>query len=163
MADEISNITNALTTLESQYIMYKEKFEQWKMDNEKQRGSETYNKYVEDFKRWEAGVQEQRRQLIMERNNICGLVDVDQTLDVLLAGISFEDFMVAIATMTSKDKNFFPSLLSAYMSIKSAGELRPSFQNFPSTMSYGGNVAHPYSTHQYTPSPAAQTGSSYLS
>lgn len=41
--------------------------------------------------------------------------------DVLLAGVTFEDFMVAIATMTSKDKTFFRSLLSIYMSINSAG------------------------------------------
>ncbi|VDD90586.1 unnamed protein product [Enterobius vermicularis] len=165
MADEITKITQALETLERQYVMHKEKFEHWKIDYEKQRGSETYNNYVKEFEQWEAGVQEQRRQLIMEKNNIRGFVDVDHTLGmaflviivyVLLAGVTFEDFMVAIATMTSKDKTFFRSLLSIYMSINSAGETRPLYPTFSSNVLYPANVSHPYSTPQYASSSTVQ-------
>lgn len=43
-------------------------------------GTETYNKYVEEFNEWEKGVKEQQRQLIEERNSLIAPQDLDTTL-----------------------------------------------------------------------------------
>ncbi|VDK29854.1 unnamed protein product [Anisakis simplex] len=77
---QIPNIINALANLERQYVEHKEKFEKWKVDNVKQRGSETYNRYVEQFHQWEMNVKEQQRLLIDERNNLVNSSDVDVAL-----------------------------------------------------------------------------------
>ncbi|VDK29836.1 unnamed protein product [Anisakis simplex] len=69
-----------MANLERQYVEHKEKFEKWKVDNVKQRGSETYNRYVEQFHQWEMNVKEQQRLLIDERNNLVNSSDVDVAL-----------------------------------------------------------------------------------
>ncbi|VIO97782.1 spliced leader 30 kDa protein, putative [Brugia malayi] len=124
MADKITHITVALGRLEQQYVEHKEKFEKWKLNNIAQCGTETYNKYVEEFNEWEKGVKEQQRQLIEERNSLIAPQDLDTTLDGLLAQISPKDFILAVVMMTSKDPTFFPALLSALQKFQAYGEAR---------------------------------------
>ncbi|VDM11009.1 unnamed protein product [Wuchereria bancrofti] len=124
MADKITHITVALGRLEQQYVEHKEKFEKWKLNNIAQCGTETYNKYVEEFNEWEKGVKEQQRQLIEERNSLIAPQDLDTTLDGLLAQISPKDFILAVVMMTSKDPTFFPALLSALQKVQAYGEAR---------------------------------------
>ncbi|KAM3718030.1 RING finger protein [Dirofilaria immitis] len=124
MADKITHITVALGRLEQQYVEHKEKFEKWKLNNIAQCGTETYNKYVEEFNEWEKGVKEQQRQLIEERNSLIAPQDLDTTLDGLLAQISPKDFILAVVMMTSKDPTFFPALLSALQKVQAYDEAR---------------------------------------
>lgn len=120
----MAHITIALTRLEQQYVEHKEKFEKWKINNIAQCGTETYNKYVEEFNNWEKGVKEQQRQLIEERNSLIAPQDLDATLDSLLAQISPKDFILAVVMMTSKDSTFFPALLSALQKVQAYDEAR---------------------------------------
>ncbi|VDP14266.1 unnamed protein product [Onchocerca flexuosa] len=122
MADKITHITVALGRLEQQYVEHKEKFEKWKLNNIAQCGTETYNKYVEEFNEWEKGVKEQQRQLIEERNSLIAPQDLDTTLDGLLAQISPKDFILAVVMMTSKDPTFFPALLSVLQKVQAYGK-----------------------------------------
>ncbi|KAL3985100.1 hypothetical protein ACH3XW_37240 [Acanthocheilonema viteae] len=124
LVDIITHITVALGRLEQQYVEHKEKFEKWKLNNIAQCGTETYNKYVEEFNEWEKGVKEQQRQLIEERNSLLAPQDLDTKLDGLLAQISPKDFILAVVMMTSKDPTFFPALLSALQKVQAYDEAR---------------------------------------
>uniref|UniRef100_A0A915C2G9 3-oxo-5alpha-steroid 4-dehydrogenase (NADP(+)) n=3 Tax=Parascaris univalens TaxID=6257 RepID=A0A915C2G9_PARUN len=161
MTDKIANITNALTNLERQYIEHKEKFEKWKVDNIKQRGSETYNTYVGRFHQWEMGVKEQQRQLIEERNNLAASTDIDIALDSLLTRISMKDFVLAVVTMTSKDQSFFPALLSAFKRIQTSGDVRQvgAYRSYTSTV-YSSGTVHSYQ-QQYASTAVAAPAASH--
>ncbi|KHN77740.1 hypothetical protein Tcan_02711 [Toxocara canis] len=160
MADKIANITNALTNLERQYVEHKEKFEKWKVDNIKQRGSETYNTYVERFHQWEMGVKEQQRQLIDERNNLVTSSDVDIALDSLLTRLSMKDFVLAVVTMTSKDPSFFPAILSAFKRIQTNGDIRHvgAYRPYAQTV-YAQGAVHSYSQSYASPGVSAAAAS----
>ncbi|VDN60142.1 unnamed protein product [Dracunculus medinensis] len=144
-----ANITSLLSSLEQQYVEHKEKFEKWRLDNIKQCGTDTYNQYVAQFQRWEAGVKEQQRKLMDELNNLMYSGDSNRILgkaadsekylevlyllemlanqdcvfsDGLLSRLSFDDFLLVVVMMTKEDPSFFPSLLSAFKNSKKNGD-----------------------------------------
>lgn len=158
-AEKIAQISTALAALENHFIAHREKFEKWRNDNIKQIGTPAYNKYVEDVTAWEAGIKEQERLLIEERNSLIMTQDVDTQLENLLLHISPKDFMMAVVNMTSKDPTFFPFLLSSYKKLQASGAIRPKavYHQFgpSSSTSYAHASANPYSAVQYGAAVAA--------
>ncbi|MFH4981701.1 hypothetical protein AB6A40_008410 [Gnathostoma spinigerum] len=152
MAEKLGNIDLALKALEHQYVEHKEKFEKWKKENVKQHGTETYNKYLEQFKQWETGVQEKQKQLARDRENLLAS-DLDLMAEDVLSNISMADFVLAVTKMTSKEPSFFPHLLSTFQQFKWSGE---AVHNMPQTYP-AGLVYQQHSIPAYMP-PYAMSG-----
>ncbi|WKY11051.1 hypothetical protein Q1695_002973 [Nippostrongylus brasiliensis] len=95
--------TNAevISSMERQYAEQKAKFEKWKIDNSRQIGTESYNKYVQQFLQWEKEVFEKKAKVVAlaqteSSTAIAGPANVDSILGQLLDDVLPMEFLMAL-------------------------------------------------------------------
>lgn len=113
----MSDVHATILSLERDYTIHKEKFEEWKKANAKLAGNLSYNRYLEQFITWEKGVFEQLQELrstIIPQSTALELqipmVDLDTQLNDILRKVTQAEFMVAVFAMAQKDPLFLPKV-----------------------------------------------------
>ncbi|EYC08150.1 hypothetical protein Y032_0067g19 [Ancylostoma ceylanicum] len=126
MAAAQSN-AEVISSMERQYAEQKAKFEKWKLDNSRQVGTESYNKYVQQFLQWEKEVFEKKARVAAlaqseAANTIAGPANVDSILGQLLDDVLPMEFLMALVTVHMKDNTFLPCVIENFRKAQS-GEL----------------------------------------
>ncbi|CAJ0591227.1 unnamed protein product [Cylicocyclus nassatus] len=116
-----------ISSMERQYAEQKAKFEKWKLDNSRQIGTESYNKYVQQFLQWEKEVFEKKARVAAlvqseAANAIAGPANVDSILGQLLDDVMPMEFLMALVTVHMKDNTFLPCVIENFRKAQS-GEL----------------------------------------
>ncbi|VDO40271.1 unnamed protein product [Haemonchus placei] len=120
--------TNAevISSMERQYAEQKAKFEKWKIDNSRQIGTESYNKYVQQFLQWEKEVFEKKAKVAAlvqsEAAIAAGPANVDSILGQLLDDVLPMEFLMALVTVHMKDNTFLPCVIENFRKAQT-GEL----------------------------------------
>ncbi|CAD6186750.1 unnamed protein product [Caenorhabditis auriculariae] len=115
-----------LVDLETQLSDHKAKFEQWKSDNSRQKGTKSYSDYVASVASWEQGVKDKIAALRAEQSTVSGPKNVDLVLEELLEDATVNEFAYALIKVYANDKDFMTSFISAYDKIqRSVAEQQP--------------------------------------
>ncbi|WKY11053.1 hypothetical protein Q1695_002973 [Nippostrongylus brasiliensis] len=141
--------TNAevISSMERQYAEQKAKFEKWKIDNSRQIGTESYNKYVQQFLQWEKEVFEKKAKVVAlaqteSSTAIAGPANVDSILGQLLDDVLPMEFLMALVTVHMKDNTFLPCVIENFRKAQS-GEFTDQSQLLASTAQYHHTLAPP--------------------
>ncbi|XGW02383.1 hypothetical protein V3C99_014427 [Haemonchus contortus] len=125
MATAQSN-AEVISSMERQYAEQKAKFEKWKIDNSRQIGTESYNKYVQQFLQWEKEVFEKKAKVAAlvqsEAAIAAGPANVDSILGQLLDDVLPMEFLMALVTVHMKDNTFLPCVIENFRKAQT-GEL----------------------------------------
>ncbi|KAK5967061.1 hypothetical protein GCK32_002130 [Trichostrongylus colubriformis] len=124
MATAQSN-AEVIASMERQYAEQKAKFEKWKIDNSRQIGTDSYNKYVQQFLQWEKEVFEKKAKVIALAQSeaaIAGPANVDSILGQLLDDVLPMEFLMALVTVHMKDNTFLPCVIENFRKAQT-GEL----------------------------------------
>ncbi|CAB3396617.1 unnamed protein product [Caenorhabditis bovis] len=111
----------AIASLEKQLREHSAAFEQWKIDNSRQKGTPSYDEYVSKFAEWERSI---RARIAAQQGAFTegqtGPKSIDSVLDELLEKIGIHEFMFALATVHMTDKTFIKSFVQASQIVQPA-------------------------------------------
>ncbi|KAK6756528.1 hypothetical protein RB195_014752 [Necator americanus] len=148
-----------ISSMERQYAEQKAKFEKWKLDNSRQVGTESYNKYVQQFLQWEKEVFEKKARVAAlvqsdSSSTIAGPANVDSILGQLLDDVLPMEFLMALVTVHMKDNTFLPCVIENFRKAQS-GELTDQPKLLVPTQHFLPSVASS-TTQYYQPIAAVQ-------
>ncbi|KAK6014644.1 hypothetical protein OSTOST_19969, partial [Ostertagia ostertagi] len=167
MATAQSN-AEVISSMERQYAEQKAKFEKWKIDNSRQIGTESYNKYVQQFLQWEKEVFEKKAKVVALAQSeaaIAGPANVDSILGQLLDDVLPMEFLMALVTVHMKDNTFLPCVIENFRKAQtgeldqskllvSASQYHPSVAPAPQYYHHVGTASHTGMTLHAAPSTA---------
>ncbi|KAJ1374585.1 hypothetical protein KIN20_037297 [Parelaphostrongylus tenuis] len=153
-----------ISSMERQYAEQKAKFEKWKIDNSRQVGTESYNKYVQQFLQWEKEVFEKKAKVAAlvqseASSAIAGPANVDSILGQLLDDVLPMEFLMALVTVHMKDNTFLPCVIENFRKAQ-LGELTDQSKLLVTTTpQYHHNIAPtPQFYHHVTTTPHTSIG-----